>query len=77
MTDRIFKKDFVIKSRRTGSQLRGRENQVEYVIWTADGKRRVKDGFYRKADADKWLSKKIAEANKILRTAEILKKEEA
>lgn len=60
---KIRKKDFIIKSRRTGNRLAGRENEVEYEIFTADGKKRVKSGFFRRKDADSWLSKNVKLAN--------------
>ena len=69
--NKLFKKDFTIRSRRSGSRLAGRENQVVYAIYTADGSRMVKDGFYRKADADAWLSRSIRRVNEILKAVEI------
>lgn len=62
----IRKKDFVIKSRRTGNRLRGHENEVVYEIFTADGTKLVKSGFGKYRDADQWLSKSVAIAKQIL-----------
>ena len=66
MKKKVYKKDFIIKSYRTGSRLQGRENQVMYEVFTADGKKKVKSGFYRWKDADKWLSETVRIANKLL-----------
>ncbi|MBR4656528.1 MAG: hypothetical protein IKO68_08195 [Oscillospiraceae bacterium] len=66
MKKQIFKKDFIIKSHRTGSRLQGKENQVVYDVYTADGTKKVKSGFSRRADADKWLSDTVKIANKLL-----------
>lgn len=63
---RIYKKDFTIKGHRTGNRIRGHENEVEYIVYTADGTKAVQGGFYRKADADKWLSKNVRLANQLL-----------
>lgn len=63
MTGKIRKKDFIIKSRRTGNRLAGRENEVVWEIFTADGKKEIKSGFGRKKDADNWLSKTVKLAN--------------
>lgn len=65
MKKRIFKNQFVIKGRRTGSRLRGRENQIVYEVFTKDGTKFVKGGFYRWCDADRWLSETVRIANKI------------
>lgn len=66
MKKKVYKKDFIIKNYRTGSRLQGRENQVMYEVFTADGKKKVKSGFYRWKDADKWLSETVRIANKLL-----------
>lgn len=66
MKKKVYKKDFIIKSYRTGSRLQGRENRVMYEVFTADGKKKVKSGFYRWKDADKWLSETVKIANKLL-----------
>lgn len=66
MKKKVYKKDFIIKSYRTGSRLQGRENRVMYEVFTADGKKKVKSGFYRWKDADKWLSETVRIANKLL-----------
>ena len=70
---KIRKKDFIIKSRRTGSRLAGRENQVVYEVFTANGEKRVKGEFYRWKDADAWLSKNVKLANAILKEREASK----
>lgn len=61
----IRKKDFIIKSHRTGNRLAGHENEVMYIVYTADGKTQVKSGFYRYSDADQWLSRNVKLAQKI------------
>ena len=66
MKKKIYKNQFIIKSRFTGNRLAGHENQVMYEIFTADGTKRVKSGFYKYHDADEWLSKTVKIANKIL-----------
>lgn len=66
MKKKVYKKDFIIKSYRTGSRLQGGENQVMYEVFTADGKKKVKSGFYRWKDADKWLSETVRIANTLL-----------
>ena len=63
---RIFKNQFVIKGHRTGSRLLGRENQIEYVVYTKDGSRKVKGGFFKWKDADRWLSKSVKIANMVM-----------
>lgn len=63
---KITKNMFQIKSFRTGSVIRGRENQVAYKVLLKDGTKAVTDKvFYRKADAEKWLSDTIRIANLI------------
>ncbi len=64
---RIKKSDFSIKSHRTGCQLKGRENERVYEVFTSDGKKKVKGGFYRYNDADKWLSENVKIANLVLK----------
>lgn len=63
---KIHKNDFCIKSRRTGNRLAGHENEQVYEVFTADGKKKVKSGFYRFKDADRWLSENVRLANMIL-----------
>lgn len=64
MTRKIRKKDFIIKSRRTGNRLAGRENEVVWEIFKADGKTKIEtEKFYRRKDADNWLSKNVKLAN--------------
>lgn len=63
---KIRKKDFIIKSRRTGNRLAGKENEVVYEIFTADGTKEVQGGFYRWKDADSWLSKNVKLANMMI-----------
>lgn len=63
---KLRKKDFIIKSKRTGNRLANHENEVMYSVFTADGTKMVKSGFYRFVDADKWLSDTVKLANKIL-----------
>lgn len=67
MVKRIYKKDFIIKSRFTGNRLAGKENEVVWEIFTADGSKKVKGGFYHRYTADEWLSKNVRLANKILK----------
>lgn len=67
---KIRKKDFIIKSRRTGNRLAGYENQLVYEIFTADGTRRLNKQFYKWRDADRWLIQAVKAANKILEQAE-------
>lgn len=55
------KKDFEIKSYRSGSQIKGKENEWLYKIYW-NGKL-LKDGFSNKAEANKWLSKFIKTRN--------------
>lgn len=63
----IRKADFCIKSRRTGNRLSGHENEHIYEVFTADGKKMVKSGFYRYKDADRWLSENVRIAKMIRR----------
>ena len=67
MLTKLYVKDFKITSHWAGSQLRGQENLWEYTIYTADGKKYIKGGFYRRSDAQHWLSKTVREANEILK----------
>ena len=61
---RYTKKDFEIKGRRTGSQLRGRENEFIYeVFW--NGKQVTDVRFTTKSHADKYVSKLVKLANMI------------
>lgn len=62
---RICKNQFEIKSWPTGSRLRGQENQREYGVFTKDGTKCVKRGFYKWRDADKRLSETVKIANKL------------
>lgn len=61
----IRKKDFCIKSRRTGNRLAGHEDERVYEVFTADEKKLVKSGFYRYRDADRWLSENVRLAKQI------------
>lgn len=63
---KVLKKNFIIKSRRTGNRLANMENQVVYEVFTADGSKKVKTGFYSYKAADKWLSETVKIANKVL-----------
>ena len=60
-------KDFKIVPYRTGSRLAGRENEVKYSVWTADGRVEVERGFSRKTDAQKWLSTNVKIANEMVK----------
>ena len=66
MKKALYVKDFTIKSRRTGSRLRGRENEVVYDIFTADMTRQVKSDFSTKRAAQEWRSASVARVNKVL-----------
>lgn len=66
-SEMITKKDFVIKCEFTGSQLRGQENQVHYVIYKKGTGLRIgwKHRFYTKRSAEAWLGRQIKLANEI------------
>lgn len=58
------KKDFQIVGRRTGSVLRGRENEYVYEIFW-QGKRLGDYMFTSKRKADTWLGQFLRKANEI------------
>lgn len=62
---KVFKNQFIIKSWSTGSRLRNCENQREYAVFTKDGSRCVKRGFYTRRAADRWLRETVNIANTI------------
>lgn len=64
---KVFKNQFVIESWRTGSRLRGLENQREYGVFTKDKKKCVKRGFCNRRDAEQWLSKTVRLTNELLK----------
>ena len=66
MKKRIYKKDFIIKGHKTGCRLQGMEEQVMYEVFTADGTKKIKSGFYKRKDADKWLGQTVKIANTLL-----------
>ena len=60
------KKDFEIKGRFTGSQLKGRENEYIYEIFF--GNKQMGDyRFTSKAKANAWLGEFLRKANKLRR----------
>lgn len=59
-----IKKDFEIKSVKSGSRLAGRENLYEYYIVVKKTGQRLTDKiFYKKAEAEKWLADCIRYVN--------------
>lgn len=58
------KSDFVIKGRRTGSQLKGRENEYVYEIFY-NGRPLSDRQFSSKAKADEWLGGFLKHANEV------------
>ena len=61
----ITKDDFIIKGRFTGSQIRGREHQFLYSIYTKDGKLLTDERFTNKKEALKFLSAVIRRYNEL------------
>lgn len=66
----INKSDFEIRGKKTGSQLKGRENEYVYEIFYKDGKRIGDVVFTSKLRASKWLSEKLKVLNKIIKQME-------
>ena len=56
---KILKKNFTIKSYRSGSRLAGRENEWLYKVVSADGTKEIKRGFSTYREADRWLSETV------------------
>lgn len=64
---KILVKDFEIKSRNAGMQLKGYENIWIYeIICKATGKKVDSPKFYHRVEAQKWLSKIVKVANQII-----------
>lgn len=61
----ITKDDFIIKGRFTGNQIRGREHQFLYSIYTKDGKLLTDERFTSKKEAQKFLSAVIRRYNEL------------
>ena len=63
---RVYVKDYAIQRYRTGSQLRGHENECAYKVVRADTGEDIKRGFGRREDARRWLSKTVRIANTLI-----------
>lgn len=64
---RFKKSDFEIRGRRSGSQLKGRENEYVYEIFYKDGRQIQNAVFTSKARASKWLSERLSRLNEIMK----------
>lgn len=75
-SEMISKKDFDIRLERTGSMLRGQENQCCYRIYAKGSGLMVGRNFYTKRSAEAWLGKTIKLANEIKAGKVVLERDE-
>lgn len=66
IAENIKCKEFSLKSRPTGSQLKGQENTWEYAIYFRG---RMVGTAITKKEAQKWVSKKVKAVNAVLEAA--------